>query len=98
MTDKEKAKELVTKYYDYVSGWTSTNRPDQRPSAQYEGEKMKTGRAIQCALIAVEQIETALTDFGQESDELQNMDSEFRFWDKVKNSIKSMERQNGMSR
>lgn len=50
---KEKAKELIKEYYNFVSGWTSTNRTDEYPSAQYEGELMKIGRAVQCAEIAV---------------------------------------------
>lgn len=56
MTEKEKAKELILKYYNYVSGWTTTNKPHESPSAHYEGEEMKIGRAKQCALIAVDEI------------------------------------------
>lgn len=56
MTPQDKAKELVKQFYNFVSGWTSTNRPDENPSAQYEGEEMKIGRAKQCALIAVDEI------------------------------------------
>jgi hypothetical protein len=56
MTPQDKAKELVKQFYNLVSGWTSTNRPDENPSAQYEGEEMKIGRAKQCALIAVNEI------------------------------------------
>lgn len=44
----------------------------------------------ECALICVEEIEKALTEYGKgDSMELQNMDSEFRYWDKVKQEIKS---------
>ncbi len=56
MTPQEKAKELVKKYYNYVSGWTSTNTPTEKPIAQYEGEEMKIGRAKQCALITVDEL------------------------------------------
>lgn len=54
ITPKEKAKELAYKYYNFVGGWTSTNKPSEPPSAQYEGENMRKGRAIQCALIHVD--------------------------------------------
>jgi len=53
MKPKDKAKELIKKHYNFVSGWTSTNCPDEKPSAQFEGEEMKIGRAKQCALITV---------------------------------------------
>lgn len=53
---RAKAKELIKEHYNFVSGWTSTNRPDETPSAQYEGEEMKIGRAKQCALITVKRM------------------------------------------
>jgi hypothetical protein len=53
---RKKAKKLVGEYYNYVSGWTSTNKPDEKPNAQYEGEERKIGRAIQCAKIVAQQI------------------------------------------
>lgn len=56
MTPKEKAEELLKKYNNYVSAWTSTNKPDENPSARYEGNRMKIGRAKQCALIAVDEM------------------------------------------
>ncbi|MCY1720190.1 hypothetical protein OU798_07540 [Prolixibacteraceae bacterium Z1-6] len=56
MEPKEKAKELVKKFYNFVGGWTSTNRPNEAPSAQYEGEEMRIGRAKQCAFIVVDEI------------------------------------------
>ena len=40
------------------------------------------------AELMVKEIETALDNYGQESMELQNMDSEFRFWNKVKCEIR----------
>jgi len=56
MNAQDKAKELVSKYYNYVSAWTVTNLPNEAPEAIYEGKKMKIGRAKQCALIAVDEI------------------------------------------
>lgn len=54
MTIKEKADALVEKHIKYTSGWTSTNKPLEPATAQYEGVKMKLGRAIQCAILSVE--------------------------------------------
>ena len=59
MTPKEKAEELFNSYYNYVSGWTSTSRHDEYPSAVYEGQKMRVGRAKECAFIAVDEIISA---------------------------------------
>ena len=41
------------------------------------------------ALICIDEIESALTNYGNESMELQNMDSEFRYWDSVREAVKS---------
>lgn len=41
------------------------------------------------ALICSEEIEEVLNEYGKSSMELQNMDSELRFWDKVKIELKS---------
>ena len=47
--------------------------------------------AKQCALIAVDEIEEALTDYGRgDSLQLQNMDSEFRYWSKVREEIQNI--------
>jgi len=54
---KEKAEELVGKYYFQV---------------------FNLNQQKQCAIIAVDEIEEALTDYGKgDSFQLQNMDSEF---------------------
>jgi hypothetical protein len=68
MKAKEKAVELVNKY---LSGITLN------PFSAHV-------QAIDCALIAVDEIEKALTEYGEDSNELQNMDSEFRWWEEVK--------------
>ena len=50
-----------------------------------------TDLALPCALIAVDEIEKALTEYGRgDSFELQNMDSEFRFWNEVKQEIEKL--------
>lgn len=74
MTDKEKAEEIV----NLVAAEISFN--GQTRAETYEDAK-------NIALICVNQIVEALEDFGRESDELQNMESNFRFWDSVKSKI-----------
>ena len=49
-----------------------------------------TPDAKNAALIAVGEIESALTEYGKEADELQNMDSEFRYWQSVKDELSKM--------
>lgn len=44
------------------------------------------------SIFTVGEIDKALTQYGQDSMELQNMDNEFRFWDKVRDKIKAYER------
>jgi hypothetical protein len=74
---KEKANELVKKYYNYVSGWTTINKPSEPPMAQYEGDGMKIGRAIQCAIIAVEEL-------------IEDCNVSLNYWQEVKNELKQM--------
>ena len=91
MEPKDKAKELVKKYYNYVSGWTSTNRPDEAPSAQYEGEKMKIGRAKQCALIAVEEIlQTNPTIKGTSDDLITQIVQTKAYWHRVIEALNAL--------
>ena len=74
MTPQEKAKELVGKFY-YRKVIHNTSIIDSK----------------QCALMAVDEIEKALTDYGRgDSFQLQNMDSEFRFWEQVKQEIEKL--------
>ncbi len=77
MTPKENAKELFEKYFNIIDN--SHPLTDINISAK------------QCALIAVDEIEKALTDYGSgDSLQLQNMDSEFRYWEQVKNEIEKL--------
>lgn len=39
--------------------------------------------------IVIDEIESALIEYGNDSMELQNMDSEFRYWDSVREAVKS---------
>lgn len=46
--------------------------------------------AKKCALIAVDEIEKALTEYGRANDELQNMDREFNYWQEVRKEIEKL--------
>ena len=86
MTPKEKAEQLLAKmnviHYRTLVG----KKKDMRvPISMYDSQ------IKQCALIAVDEIEQALTDYGRgDSLELQNMDSEFRYWSKVREEIRNI--------
>ena len=83
-TAEEKARELVKQYYNYVSGWTSTNKPDEYPSAQYEGEMMKVGRAKQCALITCDEILNGSNIIGARAV------SRRKYWYEVRDAINAL--------
>jgi len=58
---------------------------------QFQQPPLMFDQAKYCALIAVDEIEQALTDYGRgDSLQLQNMDSEFRFWEQVKTEIEKL--------
>ena len=46
--------------------------------------------AKQCALIAVDEIINSLENYGKESDELQNMENDFRYWQEVREELLKM--------
>ena len=54
---------------------------------QYHNHTIDDWTKKQCALITVNQIIKALEDYGTVTFELQNMDREFAWWDKVKDEI-----------
>lgn len=76
MTPKEKAEELVNKYRDTIMSFLSDN--------------MKDMNAKKCALIAVAEIHMALYEYLKDTDELQNADREFDFWNKVEEEIEKL--------
>ena len=58
---------------------------------QFQQPPLMFEQAKHCALIAIDEIEEALTDYGRgDSLQLQNMDSEFRFWEQVKTEIEKI--------
>ena len=46
--------------------------------------------AKRCALIAVDEIINSLENYGKESDELQNMENDFRYWQEVRQELLNM--------
>ncbi len=76
LTPKEKAKELVQRYID--------------EAYQEDENNLYTPIAKQCALIAIDEIIKSLENYGKESDELQNMENDFRYWQEVKEELLKM--------
>jgi hypothetical protein len=80
MTPKEKAEELYSKYYNRIEHTLSED------VSVFEKDIVK-----HLVVIAVAEIEQALTDYGRgDSLQLQNMDSEFRYWSKVREEIQNI--------
>ena len=78
---KQKAEELVNKYIPHIAGADRYNST----LGLYDKEISK-----QCALIAVDEIINSLENYGKESDELQNMENDFRYWQEVKQELLKM--------
>jgi len=74
MTPQEKAKELALKFHE----------------DDLLFDTLSWNEAKQCALIAVDEIKTALEDYGKSTMELQNMEREFAWWDSVENEINKL--------
>jgi len=75
MTAKEKATELVRKMVD----------------TYYETHDFcHDSTAQKCALIAVEEISSAIYAYLKDTNELQNADREFAYWGAVKTELKNL--------
>lgn len=79
MTHKEEAHELIKKFRPFANGHEENDR--FRPSTEKFNAKA-------CALLAVRFAEKVLTEYGKETDELQNMDRFFAYLEKLANEIK----------
>ena len=81
MTPKEKAKELVDKYYLIISGTEVSflSKLIKLPNKETDYELAK-----QCAILAVNEINDAI-DF--DILHVQNLENEHRFWDQVESEI-----------
>lgn len=84
MTPKEKAQQLVKKYLP--------NFIEQYDNHGFDDYDYNEDKAKECALIAVDEIIDALEKYDDRNDtyELQNMDGDFRYWDKVKQEIEKL--------
>ena len=74
MTHKEKADEIVNSVSKEISFY-----------GQSKQEVWEDAKNI--SLICINQIIEALEDYGRDTDELQNMENIFRYWEKVKSEI-----------
>lgn len=87
MKHDEKARELVDKYLEYTPA---------EPKVEYP-------YAIECALIAVDEIIESLSEYDNNTEkhlkeefpkyfsfELQNMDRDFNYWQEVRKAIEQM--------
>jgi hypothetical protein len=84
MTPPKKAESLINTFRPLV-----VHDKDAEDGFEYSRE-VETYYAKQCALIVVDEIEQALTDYGRgDSLQLQNMDSEFRYLEQVKQEIQN---------
>jgi len=78
MTPKEKAEELVNKFIGI------------KPIKLSDYSKIYYPTAKQCALIAVEEIYFGIFHYLKNTDELQNADREFAYWEQVKQEIEQL--------
>lgn len=86
MTPKQKAEQLLERfkrmpldmlYYEYGESFVSTGQ-------------ITHNSARVCAIILVYEVLDTLTKYGEESMELQNMDSELRYWHAVLDELKNL--------
>ena len=84
MIPKQKAEELVEKFKPHSHFWVH----DFGRKKDYDIEQLEN--AVECALIAVDEIINSLETYGKESDELQNMENDFRYWQEVKQEIEKL--------
>lgn len=85
MTPKQKAIEIKEQFQNIefkATGLDEFGEPNIR--------NMGFERVRKCCLITVEQIENALINCGELSDQLQNMDRELNFWQNVRKEIETM--------
>ena len=88
MTPKDKATEVMDKYKPFVSSWTTISKPNEMPQAIHEYGQ-RTGRAKQCALIAVELLINGLNSIPKYAtcDKFENKKI---FWRNVKKELDLM--------
>ena len=86
MTPKDYGVELINQYLDLTPVDYSLNDT----AAQVNEKALNDFRlAVDLALIDVRNTIKALEDYGRRTDELQNMEREFAWWDKVEKYLMS---------
>jgi len=83
----QEAKAIVEKFRPFVDSMEIKDFKVAKVSESSFSKEKQTANAKQCALIAVEFAERALTIYASGSNELQNMDEEWRMIDKLKKAI-----------
>lgn len=83
-TPKEQAEELIESFIEFTSNEATTE------DGFIYSERMRVWNAKQCAMIAINKIIEAM-DFDWM--EVQNLESEHRYWDAVKREIKNYEQE-----
>ena len=73
MSAQDKAKELISKFMPHVK-WKM-------------GQEDCLDRAKKCALVAVDEIYFGIYNYLKNTNELQNSDREFAYWENVKTEI-----------
>ena len=79
MNPKAKAENLIEKFIPNTRIWNDE-----------KGWEDCMESAKRCALITVDEIINSLENYGKESDELQNMENDFRYWQEVKKELLKM--------
>lgn len=85
MTPKEKAKELVERFNIKVNVYYTEDSIPNIMNVPMINKSVK-----QLALICVDEIIISLTQYGKDSNELQNMDRELYYWNEVKQEIEKL--------
>ena len=80
MNPKAKAENLIEKFIPNTRIWN-----DEKKVWEDCIESAK-----RCAFIAVDEIINSLENYGKESDELQNMENDFRYWQEVRQELLNM--------
>ena len=80
MNPKAKAENLIEKFIPNTRIWN-----DEKKIWEDCIESAK-----RCAFIAVDEIINSLENYGKESDELQNMENDFRYWQEVRQELLNM--------
>jgi hypothetical protein len=75
MIPEQKAKQLMDKYGEHIH------------IANGEGLDEFLERTKELVFEVIEDIEEVLTEYGKATEELQNMESEFREWEKVRKEV-----------